>query len=564
MDRRISLLSLGFLGAFGACSVAADWPQWRGPRHDGTTTETGLLKQWPAEGPRMLWKNDTIGGGYSTPSVVGKHVYLLGDKDNGEHLIVLDAATGKEVLRSKVGPLGKDGPPSYPGPRSTPTIDGEAIYVLGSAGDLVCFSLNGDVKWKKNLKTDFAGKVGQWAYAESPLVDGGVVVCTPGGEKSSLVALDKKTGATIWESAVPGGDAAGYASVLPIEVGGVRQYVQFLAKGLVGVDAKTGKFLWRYAGTIDQAANIPTPVFHDNCVFTSTSRKGSGLNRIQVKDGAVSSEEVYFNNTKINSIGGVVLVGDYVYGANDKGELVCMDFKTGDVKWHKRSRRGRRLLCRRHALCPRPRRQRLRSGDSCQGRAGGAFSRGLQGARPFRATQPRRPPCLASPGGRQRLPVPPRSGRRLLLRCPGREVTRRQHLHQAAALHPTIDSPTHNRQFSTCSPGTALKSLSAETTVQLPNAFAIAAIIMSMTPMGRPRRVSSAQMRPYSKAAAASKAQSFRVGNADFRLFMFRSRLLLFSMPATSSASTGMARPMAFPFATSMRARSKTPRRFCT
>jgi outer membrane protein assembly factor BamB len=281
----------------------------------------------------MLWKNDTIGGGYSTPSVVGKHVYLLGDKDKEEYLIVLDAATGKEVLRSKVGPLGKDGPPSYPGPRSTPTIDGEAIYVLGSAGDLVCFSMNGDVKWKKNLKSDFAGKVGQWAYAESPLVDGSVVVCTPGGDKSSLVALDKKTGATIWESAVPGGDAAGYASVLPIEVGGVRQYVQFLAKGLVGVDAKTGKFLWRYAGTIDQAANIPTPVFHDNCVFTSTSRKGTGLNRIQVKDGAVSSEEVYFVNTKINSIGGVVLVGDYVYGSNDKGELVCMEFKTGDVKW---------------------------------------------------------------------------------------------------------------------------------------------------------------------------------------------------------------------------------------
>jgi outer membrane protein assembly factor BamB len=333
MDRRISLLSLGLLGAFVACSVAADWPQWRGPRHDGTSTETGLLKQWPAEGPKMLWKNDTIGGGYSTPSVVGKHVYLLGDKDKEEYLIVLDAATGKEVLRFKVGPVGKDGPPSYPGPRSTPTIDGDAIYVLGSAGDLVCFSMKGDVKWKKNLKSDFAGKVGQWAYAESPLVDGGVVVCTPGGEKSTLVALDKKTGATIWESAVPGGDAAGYASVLPIEVGGVRQYVQFLAKGLVGVDAKTGKFLWRYAGTIDQAANIPTPVFHDNCVFTSTSRKGTGLNRIQVKDGAVTSEEVYFVNTKINSIGGVVLVGDHVYGANDKGELVCMEFKTGDVKW---------------------------------------------------------------------------------------------------------------------------------------------------------------------------------------------------------------------------------------
>jgi outer membrane protein assembly factor BamB len=246
---------------------------------------------------------------------------------------VLDAPTGKEVNRAKIGPVAKEGPPSYPGVRSTPTVDGDAIYVLGSEGDLICFGMNGDVKWKKNLKTDFAGKVGQWAYAESPLLDGNVVVCTPGGEKATLVALNKETGATIWESAVPGGDAAGYASVLPIEVGGVRQYVQFLAKGVVGVDAKTGKFLWRYARTFDQAATIPTPVFHDDCVFTSTSRRGTGLNRLRVNEGMVASEEVYFNTTKLNSIGGVVLVGDYVYGTNDKGQLVCMEFKTGKIKW---------------------------------------------------------------------------------------------------------------------------------------------------------------------------------------------------------------------------------------
>ncbi len=333
MNRRISVLSLALLGAFGAVSMAADWPQWRGPRRDGTTTETGLLKQWPPAGPRMVWKNDAVGGGYSTPSVVGNHVYLLGANDNEEYLIVLDAATGKEVRRAKVGPVAKDGPPSYPGARSTPTVDGDALYVLGSDGDFVCFGMNGDVKWKKNLKTDFDGKVGDWAYAESPLVDGNVVVCTPGGEKATLVALDKQTGVVVWNSAVPGGDAAGYASVLPIEVGGVRQYVQFLAKGVVGVDAKTGKFLWRYNATFDPAATIPTPVFHDDCIFTSTSRKGTGLNRLRVSDGAVSSEQVYFNTTKLNSIGGLVLVGDYVYGTNDQGKLVCMEFKTGKVKW---------------------------------------------------------------------------------------------------------------------------------------------------------------------------------------------------------------------------------------
>jgi outer membrane protein assembly factor BamB len=344
MNRHIAMLSLLLLAALGTLSLAADWPQWRGPHRDGTTPETGLLTQWPAGGPPMLWKNDTIGGGYSTPSVVSNRVYLLGDKDKVEYLIVLDAANGKEVQRSKVGPVAKDGPPSYPGTRSTPTVAGDAIYVLGSDGDLLCFGTNGAVRWKKNLKTDFAGKGGQWAYAESPLVDGNVVVCTPGGEKATLVALDKQTGATLWESAVPGGDAAGYASVLPIQVGGLRQYVQFLAKGLVGVDAKTGKFLWRYAATIDPAATIPTPVFHDDCVFTSTSRKGTGLNRVRVQEGTVSSEQVYFNTTKLNSIGGVVLVDDYVYGTNDKGQLVCMEFKTGKVKWQNRSV-GAAALC---------------------------------------------------------------------------------------------------------------------------------------------------------------------------------------------------------------------------
>jgi outer membrane protein assembly factor BamB len=333
MNRRIVLLSLALLGALGSVSVAADWPQWRGPKRDGISEETGLLKQWPADGPRLLWKNDLVGGGYSTPSIVGKHVYLLGDKDKEEYLIVLDAATGKEVQRAKIGPVAKEGPPSYPGVRSTPTVDGDAIYVLGSDGDLICFGMDGSTKWKKNLKTDFGGKVGQWAYAESPLVDGNAVIGTPGGDKATLVALNKETGATIWQSAVPGGDPAGYASVLPVEVGGVRQYVQFLAKGVVGVDAKTGKFLWRYAKTYDQAATIPTPVFHDDCVFTSTSRRGTGLNRIRLDGDKVSSEEVYFNFTKLNSTGGVVLVGDYVYGTNDKGHLMCMEFKTGKVRW---------------------------------------------------------------------------------------------------------------------------------------------------------------------------------------------------------------------------------------
>jgi outer membrane protein assembly factor BamB len=183
-----------------------------------------------------------------------------------------------------------------------------------------------------------------WAYSESVLVDGDLVICTPGGKKATLAALNKQDGKTIWTCGLPGGDAAAYSSAIAVEVDGVRQYVQFVATGVVGVDAKTGKFLWSYDKTKDFAANIPTPVFYDNCVFTSTSRNGSGLNRITVNKKEVSSEQVYYNNTKLNSIGGVVRVGDYIYGTNFKGELVCMDFKTGKEKWQHASA-GQASLC---------------------------------------------------------------------------------------------------------------------------------------------------------------------------------------------------------------------------
>jgi outer membrane protein assembly factor BamB len=331
MNARTLILLIAGWPAAASAARADDWPQWRGVHRDGISKETGLLKSWPKDGPKLLWKITTIGGGYSTPTVVGERVYLMGDKKDQEYLMSLDAKTGKEVWCISVGKIGANPKGlNYPGPRSTPTVDGDLIYILGSDGDLVCVeSCKGDIKWKKNLKTDFAGEVGKWAYAESPLIDGDVLVCTPGGKEATLAALNKKTGETIWKAAVPEGDAAAYASVIAVDVGGGRQYVQFVANGVVGVDAKSGKFLWRYNKTKDQAATIPTPIFHDDCVFTSTSRNGSGL--IRVKPDA--AEEIYYNKTSLNSIGTPVRIGDYLYATDGRGDLVCMEFKTGEVKW---------------------------------------------------------------------------------------------------------------------------------------------------------------------------------------------------------------------------------------
>ncbi len=313
---------------------ADDWPQWRGPARTGLSRETGLLKQWPKDGPKLQWQAKDIGGGYSTPAIVGDRIYLMADRDGEEFVVALASENGAKVWSTAIGKVGRNTGPQYPGTRSTPTVDGNRIYVLGSDGDLACLEKDkGKVVWSKNLKKDFGGAPGMWAYSESVLIDGDKLICTPGGKTATLVALKKTDGDVIWKCAVPEGDEAGYASAIAVDVGGVRQYVQFLAKGVVGVDAKTGKFLWRYDETKDPAANIPTPVFHDDSVFTSTSRNGSGLNRIKVDKDEVTTEQVYYNKTALNSIGGVVRVGDYVYGTNAKGLLVCMDFKTGKVKW---------------------------------------------------------------------------------------------------------------------------------------------------------------------------------------------------------------------------------------
>jgi outer membrane protein assembly factor BamB len=329
-------LSAGILGCslLVASAWANDWPQWRGPQRTGISQETGLLKEWPKDGPKLLWERKDIGGGYSTPAVVGDRIYLMADRKGMEYVLALAVKDGSEIWSCEIGKVGRNEGPQYPGTRSTPTVDGDRIYALGSDGDLACLEKdNGKVVWTKNLRKVFEGKPGAWAYSESVLIDGDVLVCTPGGKKATMVALNKKDGATLWECAIPKGDAAGYASTIAVEVGGVRQYVQFVAGGVVGVEAKTGKFLWRYDKTKDPAANIPTPVFKDDCVFTSTSRNGTGLNRIKANGDMVSSTEVYFNRILLNSIGGVVLVGEYVYGTEANGDLVCMDFKTGDVKW---------------------------------------------------------------------------------------------------------------------------------------------------------------------------------------------------------------------------------------
>jgi outer membrane protein assembly factor BamB len=323
-----------------------DWPQWRGLDRTAVSRETGLLKAWPPEGPPLVWKAKGLGGGYSAPSVAAGRVFGMSARKDQEVVWALEEATGKELwctpIAARVTNVSRN-----EGPRCTPTVDGSRLYALGVNGDLVCLdTATGKECWRKNLVKDFGGQMmSNWGYSESPLVDGDKLVCTPGGKEATLVALAKKTGATVWRAQVPEGDEASYASCILAEVDGLRQYIQFVNGGVVSVAAEDGRFLWRYDAPASKGkANCATPVYFDHLVFASSAypRAGAGLVRLSRQGGKVGADEVYFTKRLMNHHGGMVLIDGYLYGANGGNglqrlhSLVCLDFKTGKVMWEQR------------------------------------------------------------------------------------------------------------------------------------------------------------------------------------------------------------------------------------
>ena len=337
----IAALCLCFSAVFVTSSAnmgasTSDWPQWRGPERNGISQESGLLKQWPAAGPKLLWQVNDIGDGYSTPAIVGTRIYLMSNRGlENEFVQALSTQDGKPIWTTRVGNVGNPNQnPNYPKARSTPTVDGDFIYALGSDGDLVCLETgSGKIRWQKSIRKEFGGEPGEWAYAESPLVDGDVVVVTPGGAQATIVALNKKTGAVIWQSAVPGGDPAGYASAIVVQGGGRKQYVQLLSKGMVGVDAKTGQFLWRNKEVAKGPAQYFTPVARGEYVYGGALGVGGVLVHLKSDQGGVAAEQVYFTRGLPNGVGGAVLVGEYLYGTEVEQRLVAVEFTTGKVKW---------------------------------------------------------------------------------------------------------------------------------------------------------------------------------------------------------------------------------------
>ena len=310
----------------GGSAAAGEWPQWRGPNRDDISKETGLLKKWPASGPKRTWVSEEAGLGYSGFAVSGGKIYTMGLFDAEEKVVCLDAATGKKVWDSFVGAIYKN--KWGDGPRCTPTVAGGKVYAIGGNGDLVCLdAATGKQDWTKSLVKDLGGKVQGWGYTESPLVEGDLVIVTPGGDKGAIAALSTKTGKVEWQTKDITENAQ-YSSIIPITHNGQRQFVQLLMNTILGVSPK-GEVLWKtdFPGKV---AVIPTPIYSDGQVYVTA---GYGVGCKAVKLGVGSAEEIYSNKNLENHHGGVILVDGLIYGHSNNGSWTCQDFKTGEVVW---------------------------------------------------------------------------------------------------------------------------------------------------------------------------------------------------------------------------------------
>ncbi|MBM4025215.1 MAG: PQQ-like beta-propeller repeat protein [Planctomycetes bacterium] len=400
MKIRMAVTAIVLMVVAGS-SMAADWPQWRGASRDGKSADTGLLKQWPENGPPLAWKVDRLGGGDGGPAVAAGRIFIMANRGEEEVVWARSQKDGSEIWATPLGPAFRQQPSQgREGPSCTPTVDGERLYVEGLGGNVACLQVkDGQILWQRSLTEDFGGRRPMWSFRESPLVDGGKVIVTPGGPDAMLVALNKLTGETIWQAKVPdspaaasvtpggsggsrasaggpggtggpggdrggpgsfgggrggragfggsGGGGAAYASPIAIDLDGQRQYVQLTARSLTAVAASDGKFLWQYDKPANRMGiNCSTPLYHDGMVFASSAYgAGGGLVKLSKEaDGSVKAEEVYATDMQ-NHHGGMILHDGYLYGAsggNEGGALVCLDFKTGQVMWDQRQDGQRR------------------------------------------------------------------------------------------------------------------------------------------------------------------------------------------------------------------------------
>jgi outer membrane protein assembly factor BamB len=318
-------------------SSAGDWNQFRGPNRDNLSPETGLLASWPDQGPPEAWTAQGIGDGYSAISISNDRVYTMGNDGRDEKVICLNLETGREIWSTSNGRAFQQN--QGDGPRGTPAIVDGSVYSLGANGDLSCLDAqSGQQKWRKNILQEFGGENIHWGLSESVLVDGDKVICTPGGQRATMVALNRNTGNVIWTASVPTSPKASYASPIAVDVGGVRQYVNYTHGGVVGVRASDGRVMWGHRESANGTANCSTPVFYDGNIFTASGYDtGGALFQLQSRNGQTVSQLGYSTREMKNHHGGMVVVDGYLYGSSDPGILKCIELRNNRVVWQDRS-----------------------------------------------------------------------------------------------------------------------------------------------------------------------------------------------------------------------------------
>ena len=321
-----------------APAKAGDWPGWRGPNRDGKSTETGLFKEWPAGGPKLLWKNSAVGRGFATVAVANGVIYTTGDVGDNLMIFAFDLA-GKKLWEAPAGPAWTG---SHPGARTTPVIDEGRLYIVNANGAFGCFDAKtGRPIWGKRMQ-DFGGKVPGWGYAESVLIAGEGAFVTPGGP-NCIVALNKRTGNVLWTSK---GFSAGaqYGGCLYFEHEKTPLIVAGTAGGIFCVDGRTGELRWSNDFCANNTANCPTPVYADGYVFWSNGYgKGGICLKLKGSGRNVSADVAWTTKDLISHHGGYIIKDGYIYG-NHEGGYTCLELATGKKMWFERSV-GKGSLC---------------------------------------------------------------------------------------------------------------------------------------------------------------------------------------------------------------------------
>ncbi len=343
LENRVKVLKYLFFAVLWlpALVTAADWPQFRGPDRNGIAPENGLLTEWPESGPDLIWEYTDLGDGFSSASVAGGMVYITGKVDDEEILYALDP-DGTLEWKSVFGSAWNR---SFPESRTTPTVDGDRIYVISGKGKVACFDAGlGKLIWEVDVFEQYGGDFHRWGIAESPLIVDNKVICTPGGSEATMVALDKTNGRTLWASKSLG-QKANYCSPILVERGHYQIIVTMIERSLIGVDAGNGEILWKddFDTYQDDPKDINpvSPVYYNGTIYTTSGYDDGGALYQLSKDGK-TIKRLWTDKTLDTHHGGVVVIDDFIFGSNwlsnRDGNWVCLDWKTGavryDTKWH--------------------------------------------------------------------------------------------------------------------------------------------------------------------------------------------------------------------------------------